>query len=174
MADGTGLITHLFMHEKDLSILLEVLVISALAGLLGWERESSGKAAGLRTHILVGIASTLFIVIGESMAVSFRTLGDHIRFDAANLIGAIVTGISFLGAGMIIFKKADSDVQGLTTAAGILTTAAIGMLVGLERFFLAVGTTVIVFIVLRFVTTFEIKIDASRQPDEAEKPDTAD
>lgn len=148
------------MHEKDLSILVEVLVISVLAGLLGWERESSGKAAGLRTHILVGIASTLFIVIGESMAISFRALGDHIRFDAANLIGAIVTGISFLGAGMIIFKKADSDVKGLTTAAGILTTAAIGMLVGLERFFLAVGTTAIVFIVLRFVTKFETKVDS--------------
>jgi putative Mg2+ transporter-C (MgtC) family protein len=157
------------MHEKDLNILLEVLIISVLAGLLGWERESSGKSAGLRTHILVGIASTLFIVIGESMAVSFRALGDHIRFDAANLIGAIVTGISFLGAGMIIFKKADSEVKGLTTAAGILTTSAIGMLVGLERFFLAVGTTVIVFIVLRFVTAFEPKDDLPDHADEERK-----
>jgi putative Mg2+ transporter-C (MgtC) family protein len=154
--------------------LVEVLVISVLAGLLGWERESSGKAAGLRTHILVGIASTLFIVIGESMAISFRALGDHIRFDAANLIGAIVTGISFLGAGMIIFKKADNDVKGLTTAAGILTTASIGMLVGLERFFLAVGTTVIVFIVLRFVTTFETKAESPHLTREAGKHDNGD
>lgn len=162
------------MLEKDLSILLEVLIITILAGLLGWERESSGKAAGLRTHILVGIASTLFIVIGESMAVSFRDLGDHIRFDAANLIGAIVTGISFLGAGMIIFKKSDSEVKGLTTAAGILTTAAIGMLVGLERFFLAVGTTIIVFIVLRFVTTFESGSNLPDRPNEAGKQDNGE
>lgn len=119
------------MNENDLGILLQIVIVSVLAGILGWERESAGKAAGLRTHILVGVASTLFIVIGESMAVSFRALGDHVRFDAANLIGAIVTGISFLGAGMIFFKK--SDVKGLTTAAGILTTSAIGMLVGLEN-----------------------------------------
>jgi putative Mg2+ transporter-C (MgtC) family protein len=56
---------------------------------------------------------------------------------------------------MIIFRKDSRDVSGLTTSAGILTTAVIGMLVGLERYFLAVGSTVIVFIVLRFVNTFE-------------------
>lgn len=149
------------MNESDLSILLQIVIVSVLAGILGWERESVGKAAGLRTHILVGVASTLFIVIGESMAVSFRSLGDHVRFDAANLIGAIVTGISFLGAGMIFFKKTHSDVKGLTTAAGILTTSAIGMLVGLEKYFLAVGTTVIVFFVLRFVAMFETKFFAA-------------
>lgn len=145
------------MNENDLGILLQIVIVSVLAGILGWERESAGKAAGLRTHILVGVASTLFIVIGESMAVSFRALGDHVRFDAANLIGAIVTGISFLGAGMIFFKKTHSDVKGLTTAAGILTTSAIGMLVGLEKYFLAVGTTMIVFVVLRFVNIFEMR-----------------
>lgn len=143
------------MNEDDLRILLQIIGSSVLAGILGWERESVGKPAGLRTHILVGIAATLFVVIGESMAQSFRVYGDHVRFDAANLVGAIVTGVSFLGAGMIFFKKHDRDVKGLTTAAGILTTSAIGMLVGLERYLLAVGGTVIVFIVLRFVTWME-------------------
>ncbi len=141
--------------EADLRILLQIVVSSVLAGVLGWERETVGKAAGLRTHILVGVAATMFIVIGESMAASFRIYGDHVRFDAANLIGAIVTGVSFLGAGMIFFKKHNSDVKGLTTAAGILTTSAIGMMVGLERYLLAVGSTLIVFIVLRFVSWIE-------------------
>ena len=109
------------MFQDDLSVLLRVLVACVLAGILGWERESAGKAAGLRTHILVGVAAVLFTVIGEFMAVSFRAYGDHVRFDAANLVGAIVTGISFLGAGMIIFRKEQRDVRGLTTAAGILT-----------------------------------------------------
>ncbi len=145
------------MFQDDLSILLRVLIACLLAGLLGWERESSGKAAGLRTHILVGVAAVLFTVVGEFMAVSFRAYGDHVRFDAANLVGAIVTGISFLGAGMIFFKKGHSDVHGLTTAAGIVTTAAIGILVGLERYFLAAGSTAIVFVVLRFVNMFEVK-----------------
>jgi putative Mg2+ transporter-C (MgtC) family protein len=145
------------MFQDDLSILLRVLVACLLAGILGWERESAGKAAGLRTHILVGVAAVLFTVVGEFMAVSFRAYGDHVRFDAANLVGAIVTGISFLGAGMIFFKKGQSDVMGLTTAAGIVTTAAIGILVGLERYFLAAGSTAIVFFVLRFVNVFEMR-----------------
>ncbi len=145
------------MFDTEISIFLRIVVVSLLAGALGWERESAGKAAGLRTHILVGIACFRFIAIGQFMAVSFRPYGDHVRFDAAGLVGAIVTGISFLGAGMIFFKRGSSDVRGLTTAAGILTTAGIGILVGLERYFLAVGSTVIVFFVLRFVNIFEQK-----------------
>ncbi|MDM7921961.1 MAG: MgtC/SapB family protein [Pyrinomonadaceae bacterium] len=146
------------MLESDLNIFLRVGVSLVLSGILGWERESAGKAAGLRTHILVGVASTLFIVIGELMAVSFRSYGDHVRFDAANLIGAIVTGISFLGAGIIVFKRDKSEVRGLTTAAGILMTSAIGMLIGLERYVLAIGSTVIVFLVLRAVQYLEPSI----------------
>ena len=104
------------------------------------------------------------------MAVSFAAYGSHVRFDAANLIGAIVTGISFLGAGMIIFRKDSRDVSGLTTSAGILTTAVIGMLVGLERYFLAVGSTAIVFVVLRFVNTFEKKyLDPNTRSDSSKR-----
>lgn len=144
------------MFHDDLSILLRVLIACILCGILGWEREASGKAAGLRTHILVGVASVLFTVVGQFMAISFRVYGDHVRFDAANLVGAIVTGISFLGAGMIIFRKDKmNDVHGLTTAAGIVTTAAIGILIGLERYFLAAGSTAIVFFILRFAIFFE-------------------
>ncbi len=145
------------MYESDLDIIIRVLVGVALSGILGWERETSGKAAGLRTHILVGISAVLFVVIGEHMAVSFRVYGDHARFDAANLVGAIVTGISFLGAGMIIFNRNVTNVEGLTTAAGIITTAAIGTLVGLERYVVAVGTTGIVFVVLRIAGYLELK-----------------
>jgi putative Mg2+ transporter-C (MgtC) family protein len=152
------------MFQDDLSILLRVLIACLLSGVLGWERESAGKAAGLRTHILVGVSAVLFTVVGEFMAVSFRAYGDHVRFDAAGLVGAIVTGISFLGAGMIFFKKGQSDVHGLTTAAGIVTTAAIGILVGLERFFLAAGSTAIVFVVLRFATYFEVWFKGTAKP----------
>lgn len=143
---------------EDLNIFVRLMLIIVLAGFLGWERETAGKAAGLRTHILVGVAATLFIVLGESIAISFAAYGQHVRFDAANLIGAIVTGISFLGAGMIFFKK-HGDVHGLTTAAGILTTSAIGMLVGLEKYVLAVGSTLIVFVVLRLLNIFEQRIE---------------
>ncbi len=140
----------------DFYIFLQIILTMFLSGMLGWERESAGKAAGLRTHILVGVSATIFVVIGEEMAADFRRFGDHVRFDAANLVGAIVTGISFLGAGMIFFKKQNSDVSGLTTAAGILTTAGIGMLVGVHRYSLAIGATFIVFFVLRALPYIEL------------------
>ena len=166
------------MFQDDLSILLRVLVACLLSGILGWERESRGKAAGLRTHILVGVAAVLFTVVGQFMAVSFKEYGPHVRFDAANLVGAIVTGISFLGAGMIIFRRGNADVEGLTTAAGIVTTAAIGILVALEHFFLAAGSTAIVFVVLRFATRFEVWFtDPADKPKEDEsqtKPEDPD
>lgn len=165
------MIASVFMDDTDLRIFARIIIICFLAGLLGWERESSGKAAGLRTHILVGVSAVLFVAIGQFMAISFRVYGDHVRFDAASLVGAVVTGISFLGAGMIIFKRHSGDVKGLTTAAGVLTTAAIGMLVGLERFLLAVGVTAIVFIVLRFVNIFERKY---LDPIERRIPDDTD
>ena len=161
-------------YEADLSVFLRILAICVLAGILGWERESSGKAAGLRTHILVGVGCVLFVVIGEFMAAQFRVYGDHVRFDAANLLGAIVTGISFLGAGMIFFKRGSRDVHGLTTAAGILTTAAIGILVGMEKYLLSVGSTVIVFAVLRFVNLLEIKNRWARKNENEKSDDEAD
>lgn len=143
------------MYPDDPSILLRVVIACVLSGVLGWEREAAGKAAGLRTHILVSVAAVLFTIAGQFMAVSFAAYGGHVRFDAANLIGAIVTGISFLGAGMIINRSSSGGVSGLTTSAGILTTAVIGMLVALERYFLAVGSTAIVFVVLRFLNRLE-------------------
>lgn len=146
------------MNPEDSKVFIRIVVICILAGFLGWERESTGKAAGMRTHILVGVAAVLFTAIGEFMAVSFRQYGDHVRFDAAGLVGAIVSGISFLGAGMIFFKRNSGDIKGLTTAAGIVTTAAIGILVGLDRFFLAAGSTAIVFAVLRFVNILEYRM----------------
>ena len=142
------------MHEADLYIFLKILVIIVLAGSIGWERESAGKAAGLRTHILVGVSSMLFVVIGEIFIQRFSEVGEQMRFDPVRIVEAVVTGISFLGAGMI-FARGKDNVSGLTTAASILATAAIGMIVGLERYVLAVGATIIVFIVLHLVNIIE-------------------
>lgn len=144
-------------YQTELYILLRLLLIIVLAGALGWERESAGKSAGIRTHVLIGISATLFVSIGDFMIAKFSSYGELMRFDPAGLIGAIVTGISFLGAGMIFFQGKGNRVRGLTTAAGVLTTAAIGMLVGLEKYFLAIGSTVIVFIILHFLNLFEEK-----------------
>lgn len=152
--------------ENDLSIFLRLLIVILLAGTLGWEREATGKSAGLRTHILVGVGSVLFVLIGEMFVEKYRQYDQIMRFDPIRIVEAIVTGISFLGAGIIFVAREKGVVKNLTTAASIWTTSAIGMIVGLERYFLAFGSTVIIFVVLRFLTYIEIKI-----PKSSEKPE---
>lgn len=145
------------MPENDLAIFLRLLVVILLAGVLGWERETLGKSAGLRTHILVGVGSVLFVMIGENFVEKYRHLDQIMRFDPIRIVEAIVTGISFLGAGIIFVARDKGVVKNLTTAASIWTTSAVGMIVGLERYFLAIGSTVIIFIVLRFLAVLENK-----------------
>lgn len=160
------------MWENDLSIFLRLLIVIVLAGALGWEREATGKSAGLRTHILVGVGSVLFVLIGEMFVEKYRAYDQSMRFDPIRIVEAIVTGISFLGAGIIFVAKEKGVVKNLTTAASIWTTSAVGMIVGLERYFLAFGSTVIIFIVLRFLSYIEIKIPKSSG--KSEKDEVAD
>lgn len=145
------------MFESDFSIFLRLFTIVILAGALGWERERAGKAAGLRTHILVGVGAVLFVVLGEAFVEKFRHYDPAMRFDPIRIVEAIVTGISFLGAGIIFVAREQGRVTGLTTAASIWVTSAVGMAVALERYFLAVGSTVIIFAVLRVLLFLEIK-----------------
>lgn len=141
----------------DLHILLRLAVIIVLAGILGWERENLGKAAGLRTHILVGFSATLFVALGETMVTYFSGYGDKLRFDPIRIIEAIVAGVSFLGAGTIFLVKDEQRVAGLTTAAALLATASVGIAVGLERYALATAATALVFLVLRGLGRWEVK-----------------
>jgi putative Mg2+ transporter-C (MgtC) family protein len=143
--------------QPDLAIILRLLIAMVLTGLLGWERESAGKAAGIRTHLLVGIGTVLFVALGDLFLARYQHLGEIMRADPIRIVEAVVTGISFLGAGTIFLSKEKGKVEGLTTAASILATAAVGMIVGLEKYFLAVASTVIIFFVLRLLGFIEIK-----------------
>lgn len=156
--------------EADLWLLLRVVIVMVLAALLGWEREISGKAAGLRTHILVGMSATLFVMLGELMLVRYRDEADTaLRLDMIGILSAVVSGISFLGAG-ITFVSRNNHVQGLTTAASILATAAVGVAVGLEHYLLATGTTLILFLILRLGGWLERrKKPSGRDENEAEQ-----
>lgn len=139
----------------DLSILLRLFVSLILAGVLGWERERAGKSAGIRTHMLVGLSAALFVVLGELFILRFKD-NELLRFDPIRIVEAVVTGISFLGAGTIfVAREKEEKVQGLTTAASILATAAVGLVVGLERYFLAIGSTLLIFAVLHSLDLFE-------------------
>lgn len=147
---------------QELELLSRLLVASVLAGVLGWERETAGKAAGMRTHILVAIAAAAFVLIGDVATAHFRGYGQQMAFDPLRIIGAVVTGVSFLGAGTIFVTRGERRVRGLTTAASIWTTAAVGMLAGFGAWALAAGVTLLVFVVLRVLGYIEKRFDPSR------------
>ena len=137
------------MHP-DFVILGRLVVAGLLAGVLGWEREQAGKSAGLRTHMLVGIAAALYTGLAEVASVE---LGAG-RSDPVRAIQAVAMGIGFLGGG-IIFVNRNDRVQGLTTAASIWATAAMGIAAGLAHFRLAAGATVLLAVVLHVLGRFD-------------------
>jgi putative Mg2+ transporter-C (MgtC) family protein len=101
------------------------LVAAVLGGVLGYEREQKGKAAGLRTHILVTLAAAFFVIIPQQAGMS--------KEDLSRVIQGLAAGVGFLGAGAIIKQSEQGQVQGLTTAAGLYFTTAIGIAAGMGR-----------------------------------------
>jgi putative Mg2+ transporter-C (MgtC) family protein len=121
-------------------VLVRVLVAAALGGLLGAERERAGKAAGLRTHMLVALGASLFVLFPAEAGMSTS--------DLSRVIQGVATGIGFIGAGTIL-KRAESDeIQGLTTAASIWLTAAIGMAVGAGQLWLPIISALTAWVIL--------------------------
>jgi putative Mg2+ transporter-C (MgtC) family protein len=111
--------------EEMTRISLRLLLAALLGGLLGYERERKGKSAGVKTHMLVAIGAAIFIMVPKEMGVS--------DIELSRIIQGIVAGIGFLGAGAIIKGNTEEHITGLTTAAGIWLTAAIGVTVGMGR-----------------------------------------
>jgi putative Mg2+ transporter-C (MgtC) family protein len=142
------------MADHDWILLLRVLVAGILAGALGWEREAAGKTAGLRTHVLVGIGASLFVVMGEAVAMGYPATAASLRIEPLALIQAVAVGIGFLGAGVVVVTSG-AGVKGLTTAASIWATAAVGVAAGFGHFILAVGTTVLLLAALRGLRAVE-------------------
>ncbi len=121
---------------------IKLLLSVLLGGLIGYERESEAKPAGIRTMILVCLGSCLFTVA----SVNINTVGEG-TFDPGRIASGIVTGIGFLGAGVIL--RSSGHVLGLTTAASIWLVAAVGVATGLGLYAEALLTTLIGFLVLR-------------------------
>ena len=127
---------------QDLIMILRVSMAFLLGGLVGWERERMQRPAGLRTHILVAAGAACFTV---ASIYGFEGLGTN--RDPARLAAQIVSGIGFLGAGVIF--RSGGTVRGLTTAASIWMVAALGVLAGLGLYWLAAFATVLTWFVLR-------------------------
>ena len=125
-------------------ITLRLLIAAILGGILGFEREQKGKAAGLRTHMLVALGAALFVLIPQQAGASDA--------DLTRVMQGLIAGVGFLGAGAIIKGNGgEEDIRGLTTAAGIWLTAAIGMAAGLGREATAVLSTRIALLILYII-----------------------
>ncbi len=124
-------------------IVVRLLLAALLGGILGYEREQKGKAAGIRTHMLVALGAALFVLVPQQGGMGIA--------DMSRVIQGIVAGIGFLGAGAIIKQQREENVQGLTTAAGVWMTAAIGIACGLGRESTAVLSTLLALAILTLV-----------------------
>jgi len=143
------------MFETTFKVLLSVL----LSSLIGYERKLRQKGAGLRTHILVGVGSTLIVLTSLHLFDTYR--GETI-IDPTRMITGIVTGIGFLCAGTII--QAESRVRGLTTAAALWVVSGVGIAVGAGNYFAAIIVSVVVFCVLIGMRSIELDLSNKFKP----------
>ena len=136
-------------------IVLRLGMAVLLGGLLGYERERSGKAAGLRTHMLVALGAAIFVLVPlqGGMAVG----------DLSRVLQGVIAGIGFLGAGAIIKLGSEREIHGLTTSAGIWMTAAIGVAAGMGREATAVLSTLLALFVLAVLRRVEARISSRHE-----------
>lgn len=132
--------------EISTTIILHIILAAILGGLIGLERKQLQKEAGVRTHALLAVGATLFTSIS---LYGLHDFAGAAEMDISRIMSQIVTGAGFIGAGIIIFH--DKRVHGLTTAAGLWVSAAIGMAIGVGWLTVAIATTLIVLFLLHIV-----------------------
>ncbi|WP_284214533.1 MgtC/SapB family protein [Comamonas jiangduensis] len=145
-------------------IVMRLCLAALLGGLLGWEREAIGKAAGVRTHMLVCMGSAMFVMIALQTGAQAN--------EASRVMQGVIAGVGFLGAGTILKENTSAQglpqVKGLTTAAGIWLTAAIGVAAGMGEEATAVLSALLAYGILRLVPTLvsrtEVKQASPPQP----------
>ena len=140
------------MTDHIITFTIRLVVAMILGGIVGLEREYRAKDAGFRTHFLVAIGSALFTLI------SMYGFADGVK-DTSRVAAQVVSGIGFLGAGIIVFQR--NVIRGLTTAAGLWVTAAIGMACGVGQFYMAVLVTLLILIGLEVLNRFIPHIGSS-------------
>jgi len=141
-------------------MLLRLAAAAVLPAAIGWDREARRKPAGLRTHMLVGLGAAGFVVVG--LALLERPPVDApatLRLDPLRLLDGLIGGIGFLGAGTII--QARGRVEGVTTAAGIWSAAAIGAACGIGRFDLALLITVMAVMIILMIIPLKVLLAES-------------
>ncbi|WP_278993751.1 MgtC/SapB family protein [Prevotella melaninogenica] len=134
------------MNMITYEFVLRLFVAAMLGGVIGLEREYRAKEAGFRTHFLVALGSGLFMILSQFGFDDVLAHYEQVSLDPSRIASQVVTGIGFIGAGTIIFQK--HVVRGLTTAAGLWVTSAIGMTAGAGMYVLSIATTVLVLLCL--------------------------
>ena len=132
-----------------LQLVIRLLVAVLLGALIGYERELRAKNAGVRTHIMVALGAALFMIISQ------HGFADATKFDAARVAAGVVTGIGFIGGGIIMKKK---HVSGLTTAASLWVTGAVGLGAGCGMFEVAVLCTILVLVCLEILSISSVRL----------------
>ncbi len=148
---------------SDVEVVVRLVLAVLFSGLIGLEREVSGRAAGFRTHILVCVGSALMMLTGIHLSEQYRGL---IAVDPGRIAAQVVSGIGFLGAGTIIQLR--DSVRGLTTAASLWAAAGIGLAVGSGFYVGAVTTTAIVLVALLILSRVERQVVRSKRVGQAE------
>ena len=133
----------------NLNLILRLVIAGLMGGIIGLEREFRAKEAGLRTHFIVALGSALFMLISQ------HAFGDSPRFDASRVAAQVVSGIGFIGAGVIIFQK--NVVRGVTTAAGLWVAAAIGLACGAGMYDEAAAATLLTALCLEMMHFFHLR-----------------
>jgi putative Mg2+ transporter-C (MgtC) family protein len=145
---------------SDLLELARVALAMALGGFVGADREYARKPAGLRTHMLLAGAAAVLTSAGMDLVHTFSRVpneGGWLRLDPILVVQAVATAVGFIGAGTILHRDAQ-HVEGLTTAASLLLTAAIGVAVASERLVLGIGATALALVTLRVIRIVEARI----------------
>ena len=139
--------------ENLIDILIRLVTAMLLGGIIGIEREYRSKDAGFRTHFLVSLGSALFCIVSQ------YGFGDN-QHDFSRVAAQVVSGIGFIGAGTIIFQK--NVIRGLTTAAGLWVTAAIGLACGTGMYIAAIATAALVLLGLEVINSLLPQIGTTR------------
>ena len=141
-------------ENPQFQIFFQLFLAAILGGLVGLEREYKKRAAGLRTYSLVALGAALFTILGLESSKLFLS-DSGISFDPSRIIGQIVLGVGFLGAGLIIIRE--SRVEGLTIAAGLWVAAALGAAVGIGLYLIAIFTAFLTLGILSILRIVEEK-----------------
>jgi putative Mg2+ transporter-C (MgtC) family protein len=133
--------------EQAVRIAVRLVSATVLAGIIGYERERTGKSAGLRTHMLVALASAIFVLAPLEAGMDMA--------DVSRVVQRVAAGIGFIGAGAILKVTTEREIQGLTTAAGLWMTAAVGLAAGIGRLGLAFLGVALAWIILALVARLD-------------------